>query len=324
MKSMLLKIVSASIWFRRGLYLPMLITLIVTLALIGAVGMVESSFNKIVDQEMKKYGANVILIPDEKTQLDEENVPVYLKTVEYNGQEVGVAITQIAPLLKMNPAWVVKGEPGILVGEALAEKYKIRMGDAIKLGEREGAAAILKTGTEFDSLFVMEGKVEKASMILIQSDNPEKYAGQNAIILRELVLSKFFFLTGIKKLMLYVALITAIASIIAIVNLARVDAGSRRREFGILKALGAGQKTIGRLMVMEFAFVSIFSGILGLIMSTALAAAIILSVARIIPVPNLKSTLFVFSTAIISFGMAFLIYWMESRKQEVYQEMKGD
>ncbi len=320
---MLLKIVASSIRFRLNLYIPMLVAITVSLSLIGAAEIVGSSFTEIVNREMSKYGANVILIPEEGVEV-EEGVAVYVKSVKLVNTDVSLAITHVQELLKMNPAWIVRGNGSILVGSSVAEQLGINEGDFIEISGFRGRVAILDTGTEFDSFVIVNGSVEEPSMVLIRTENPERYRGMNAIILEEMIRTKYSFLEGIKKLMLYISLISAASSLAAVINLARIDAGSRRREFGVFKALGAQIRTIVKVIFAEFAALSLASGIIGFTSSLVLSWAILTFTAGVSPAPSLKALLYVFATSLAAFSIASFIYVVESKKQDVIDEIRGE
>lgn len=321
---MLWKMISSSIWFRRGLYVPMLVTVTITLALIGAVRIVDSSFDTIVDREMQNYGANVILTPRGESMPREQGVAVEVKTTEFKRENVQLAVTDVQALLRLNPAWVVKGEPGVLVGQNLADRLNLTGGETVEIDNYRGKAVILDSGMEFDSFMLVNGKAQHPSMIFIRSDHPENYRGKNAIILKEMVRSRYNFLESIQKLMLYVALISAMASMAAIVNLARLDAGARRSEFGIIKALGAGRRIVRKVILAEFSVVTTISVILGVVTAMVLAGAILFLAANAAPSFNYQMIGYICLTAVAAFGLAAFIYLMEAKKQNVVAEMRGE
>ena len=320
---MLLRIVISSIRFRLNLYIPMLLAIVISLSLIGAAEIIESSFKGIVEREMGKYGANVILIPEEKVDVS-EGVGLFVKTTKIRETEVNLSVTDIAELLKINPSWVVRGSGNILVGRNVAQQLNIAVGSHLEIEGISGNAAILDSGTEFDSFIFVDGSFEKPSMILIRTDEPERYRTRNAIILEEMIRTKYTFLNSIKRFMFYVAFISALCSMAAIVNLARIDAGNRRREFGVLKSLGALQHTIAKVILAEFALVSSISGIWGVIASLALSWVILSFTAHAPVLLSVKTVLYVFTTSTAAFGLASLIYVFESKKHDVIEEIKDE
>lgn len=320
---MLLKIVTSSIRYRLKLYIPMLIAIVVSFSLIGAADTVGRGFDEVVDREMSKYGANVILTPDNGEKVD-EGVALYIDEVTLNGSTAYIATTDLLQLLEMNPAWIVRGNGSILVGKDIAEAWGILQGDFIEINNLEGRAAILDSGTEFDSFIIANGSAEKASMVLIKTSAPEKYRGKNAVILEEMVKARYIFLESIKKFMIYVAAISTISSLAAVINLTRMDAGARRKEFGIIKALGASQYNVIKVIFAELAFISAVAVLFGITASIALSQVILGSIADVPLVFSINTAGYIIIASFAAFAIASLIYLIESKRQEVITEIRGE
>lgn len=320
---MLIKIVTSSIRFRLDLYLPMLIAIVVSLSLVGSAEIVGNTFGKIVGREMAKYGANVILVPEEDSEVS-EGVALFLTTVKVGKSEVKWVSTDIPELLEMNPAWMVKGSGNILVGKSVAANLDIRQESFLEVGETSGQVAILDSGTEFDSFIVVQGTFEKPSMVLIRTDDVEKYRAQNAVVLEEMLTTKYAFLGSMKKLILYVSLISGLASMAAVVNLARMDSRARRKEFGILRALGALQRTLVKIILTEFAVLFSLAGALAIGVSFLIAWFILTFVVGASPELNLATALYIFAISFVAFGLSSLVYILEFKRRDVVEDIKGD
>lgn len=263
-----------------------------SLSLIGASGIVEKSFDRIVEREMAKYGANVILKPEDgavDVDAGDEAVSVYVRTLRMGEFVVSLAVTDVEKLLKINPAWVIRGDGEILVGKDLANKLGIESGDVMEIGGFRGKASILDSGTEFDSFMIVNGTAEKSTMVLVRTDNPEKYRGSGAVILEEMVKTKFSFLKGIERLLFYIAAVSAVSTLITIVNLSRIDAGKRRKEFGVMRAVGADTKTISKFIFAEFGILTLLSAALGVLLSFAPSWAILAGTAGTLPEFSFRS-----------------------------------
>lgn len=316
------KIVFRSLRSRLGLYIPMIIAVVVTLCLIGAAVIVGDSFHSIVDRQMAKYGANVILKNPSKDDMS-KGVSVEVQASKLHGEPVQLAVASTELLLKQNPAWLVRGDGNFLVGQEVASRMSVKQGEQITLSGKSGTAAILKSGTQFDQYVFTEGIAKNPTLELIRSDNPDTYRGRNAVILSEMVKSKYTVLESVGRLMLVMAIISAIASIATVVNLARVDAGRRQKEFGIFKSLGASGGRITKLISSEYlvlAGIAIVTGIAG---SAALSWGIIHFVADSTPQWNLWSTLDIALITILAFGSAGLTYILESKRHQVAEELRG-
>jgi len=317
------KIVASSFWFRRTLYLPMLLAVMVSLALIGAADIVGSSFNHIVNREMEKYGTNVILTPEGEEKIS-EGIAVFIKTVPFRDTGVSLATANVAALLEMNPAWVVRGNGDILVGKSVAERFGLTDGSFVEIEKAKGRAAILDSGTDFDSFIVVNGKVEKPSLVLIRTDEPEQYRGKKAVILQEMVRTRYSFLESIRKLMLYVSVLSAIASMAAVLNLARMDAGARRKEFGILTVLGAFQRTIAKIIAAEFLVLACIAGLFGVLASLALSWTVLTFTAGVSPAMHPKTILYILAASLAAFSFTSLLYVFEASRHEVIENIRGE
>jgi len=316
------KIVLRSLFSRRKLYLPMIIAVSITLCLIGAAVIVDTSFREIMDQEMARYGANVILTPEPGQEIT-EGVPVGLQEAEVQNHPIQLAFSHVQDLLDMNPAWLVQGDGNLLVGQQVAEQLSLQRGDHITVNGIAGSVAILKSGTEFDQYVFADGNVGQPTQVLIRSDNPENYRGENATILTEMVRSRYIVLESISRLMLIIAIISSVASIATVTNLARVDAGRRQKEFGIFKSLGAFNSKIASMISTEYAILSMVSIITGIIGSMALSWGVLYFVSDALPRWNILSVIEIGVVTVIAFGLAGLTYLLESRRHRVAEELRG-
>ena len=326
---MLMKVVFSSIRYRIRLYTPMILAVSLSLSLIGASGILQNSFDTVVEKEMRKYGANVILKPENgevenAVYPGDEWVAVYVKTARIDGSEVSLAVTDVERLMRMNPAWVLKGEGDVIVGRELAERLGIESGDSVEVNGVKGRAAILDSGTEFDSFAILNGTAEKATMVLVRTDNSDRYRSGDAIILEEMVRTKFSFLRGIEKLLLYIAGVSVVSSLITIVNLFRADAGKRRREFGIMRAVGADTKMIGKLILTEFGIIAMISALMGAIFSVILSWIILVKTADTLPDLSSESIATLIALSAGAFYAVSLMYLVESKRKDVVNELGGE
>lgn len=316
------KIVLRSIRSRIGLYIPMIIAVTVTLCLIGASVIVNSSFHSIVDQQMAKYGANVILQSPPRDAMA-AGVPIEIQTTEMDNASVQLATTSVKRILRQNPAWLVRGDGRYIVGQETASRLGITQGDEININGISGKVALLISGTQFDDYIFTDGTVQNPSLVLIRTDTPEKYRSMNAVILSEMVKSKYTVLASVGRLMMIMAIVSALASIATVINLARVDASKRQKEFGIFKSLGASGNHIARLISSEYLILSGFTILAGISGSLGLSWGIIHLVAGSTPQWNSWSVVDIVVITAIAFGAAGLTYIIESKRHRVAEELQG-
>ncbi len=318
---MLLRYITASLKHRKSLYLPMIVAVGVSLALLGASRMVGHSFQSVVDQEMAKYGANVIIKPEDRASIP-DGVPVAVAPQYLKGQSVQIATAPLERLLNQNPAWLVRGEGDLLVGQQVATMLDLEEGESITVDGRSRTVAILESGTRFDEFLFRDGSVAQPSMVLLRTENPEQYRGENVVILEEMVRSKYMVLTSIHRLMLIIALIAAVAALATVFNLARLDAGSRRHEFGILKSLGAAHQTIARVVGLEFGILAAVTTCIGFLGSMGLAWIIIKRLSGLAPSVDVLSFVMIALTALLAFGVAGLYYHRTSQQRFAIHDLR--
>lgn len=303
-----------SIRSRFGLYLPMTIAVSVTLCLIGAAGITDSSFRMMIDRQMEHYGANVILRNPDSAAVA-EGVAVEVQTIRMEGVPVERGITSLPSLLNLNPAWLVRGDGPHLVGQDAAARLHVGQGDRLTIDNITGTVAVLETGTRFDQFIFTEGVASDPAFAFIQTDRPEQYKGSDAVILAEMVASKYTVLNSIGRLMLIIAVLSALASVATVTNLVRVDADRRRKEFGIFKSLGASSEHIITLMGLEYLVLSgitLFTGIAG---SLALSSGILFAVTGELPSLPMGTVLLPIVLAdLVAFGGAGITYVLESKR----------
>lgn len=323
---MYFRIIISSIKRRAGLYIPMLIAVSISLCLIGAESIVASNFNELMNNEMLKYGANVILKSPLPTNVsaNDEIVKMYTSDKLINGRSVRTAFVSILDLLKMNRAWLVKGGSGILVGEDAAARLHFHKGDTLQIGGVRDKAAILESGTDFDSYIFINKKVDAPNMELIRTSTPAKYTGANTVILSEMLKTKNAVLESVKKLMFFVALISMLVAAAAIINLSRTDAGARRKEFGIFKSLGASYTSILKLISGEFMLLAFVSFAIGALAAALLSWMILSFSADAVPHIRFGSLVVVAATSFAAFLIAVSVYLIESRRMDAAEELRNE
>lgn len=307
-----------------GLYVPMLIAVVASLSLIGAVDIVDRSYGVLIDRQMQQYGANVILRAGAVDSVS-GGVPVHVERISYRGEEVNLATTTTDRLLSMNPAWLVKGSGPVLVGEEVADRFDLSRGAQSPFPDVPGTIALLASGTRFDSHVFVDGRVENPSMLLLRSANPSAYRGtEQAVVLSEMVKSRYDVLTQVRRLLLIVALLSGLATVATIVNLTRLDAEERRKEFGIFRAMGATPSHLRALLGGEYAFLAVLSWLLGTAGAFGLSWLILQTAADTAPVLSVYPLLYVGGIGAGAFGLAAWIYLSISNRHRVINQLRRE
>lgn len=318
------KIILSSIKYRLGLYSPMLIAVAISLCLIGAASLVSSNFNHILNREMKKYGANVIVKTKGKIPINGQHVALQVNDTVIGNRKISMASGSIKNLLQINPAWTAKGAPSIMVGNQVAGELNLKQGQTIEMHGVVGEVSVFESGTDFDSFIFIDKKAVEPNMYMVRTDHPEQYRSMNAVIMEEMVRTKYAVLSSIKKLMFFIALISVVASITTVINLCRVDAASRRKEFGIFKSLGASMFSIWKLLSFEFSILALVAFVAGLAGSVLLSWLVLYYAAGASLTMNLQSVVVIAVTSLVSFSFAALIFIIESKRVHVMEELRNE
>lgn len=353
---------------RRKLLAGIAITLGVTIA--TAMIAVATDIGDKINRELRSYGANLLITPQEDT-IDVEIGGVNLKPPS-DGNFLSEAdlpkikgtfwrhnILGFSPMLPVNiavagaghtedttlvgtyfakklafgkdqfttgvhnthPWWRVQGAwPGdesgdVLLGEHLAEKLKLRSGDAVQItGQAHRVVGILSTGAAEDDQVVAPLPV--AQRILNKPDavrrvyvsaltkpedalarrDPKTMSGelwdrwycspyvqsiayqlQEAIPhshseqIRQVAQNEGTVLSRIKGLMLLITLAALLASALAVSAAMATAIFERRREVGLMKALGAGNLAVAALFFAESTLLALLGGVAGFFAGSWLA-----------------------------------------------------
>ncbi|MEJ2052048.1 MAG: FtsX-like permease family protein, partial [Calditrichota bacterium] len=267
--------------------------------------------------------ANVILRPEPGENIT-EGVAVSVHQESFNGHSIQVATTAIPQLLKLNPAWLVRGKGRLLAGQKTAQTLGLHQDDQVNLDGTSRQVAILESGTDFDSFLLLNGPANNPDMVLLRSEHPEQYRGRQAVILQEMVASKYRVLASIKRLMLSVGILAAVAAIATVLNLARVDAAQRRRELGVFKSLGASKNLVNKIIGTEFFILAAISTVLGFLGSVGLGWVILSGISPTSPKIPAMVPVVLFGTALVAFMTAGMIYYIESKRHLVIEALRGE
>ena len=113
----------------------------------------------------------------------------------------------------------------------------------------------------------------------LSSDDLEDYIIQNKIALEKNILVQIF--TGISAFTMvlqgfsyFIGLFTLLAGVIAISNILLITVKERTKEIGIRRALGATPRAIKRQIILEAVVLTVFSGLLGFVISIGILTAL--------------------------------------------------
>ncbi|MGO1945069.1 MAG: ABC transporter permease [Ancrocorticia sp.] len=180
---MYLRMITRSFFGRLSRVLIASLSIAVGAATLSGLGLIAYTVPAQMQQELRSYGANLIVVPSGADSLTDESLaeadavvgenlgraPYQYTNLLYNQQPISAMGTQVDNAQKVRPYWEIDGsvptrEGEILVGEKVAEQYRFAVGDTVSLSEptREDGAAenltvsgLLHTGGPEDDLIVM-------------------------------------------------------------------------------------------------------------------------------------------------------------------------
>jgi putative ABC transport system permease protein len=176
-------------------------------------------------------------------------------------------------------------EPGIVAGAAVARDAKLNLGDELTIrGQSLPVRGILReTGTRDDGiLFIplpvaqrLYGAGDRVSYIAVQVDDLAR-TEEHIITIKEVanvgvvsddqLLKSVLGIVGtVSMTMQLIAAVAVLAAAFGIINTMMTATYERKREIGILQALGARRRVIFTIFLLESGFYGLAGGIVGVI-----------------------------------------------------------
>jgi putative ABC transport system permease protein len=177
-----------------------------------------------------------------------------------------------------------QNEKGLIIGSGIAQQFKFNLQDEITIrGERFPVKGILKeTGSRDDiAVFIplsvaqkLYGVGDKVSFIAIKVDDISKTdeyiqkiqdTSNVAVVSDKQLLKSVLSIVGTVSLTLQlIAIVAILAAAFGIINTMMTAIYERRREIGILQAIGAKQTTIFNIFLLESGLYGLLGGLIGL------------------------------------------------------------
>jgi len=319
--------------------------IIIGVAAIGAIGIFSESLKSTVLENFKDLVNEVIIFPayengyyyiDLKTIKKIKQSPyvatvVPLKqvtdSVSYKDKKISAIIYGVEFRNLKDLSFKVRDgnleKIGIVVGQTLAEKLEIKVGNKIKIGknlEKRVSAILEREGARFDinpnravflprTLFERNYDVEWTIVIVkvrdINDIEPFKSYIDDVVNKKEKKISVFelkIILERIERVFTHVTLfLLAIAGVslvvggISILNVMMMATIERTREIGIMRAIGASKLVILKIFLLEAAILgtigSLFGTVFSLVAGSIIDFLILKSVKYVFAVQSLKYVL---------------------------------
>lgn len=222
-------------------------------------------------------GVTVLPFFTAKTALDNRPVPVSGIVAEATRAHKGWAVER-------GGYFTAPDDKGVVVGSALAGQFGLAPGgEVVVRGERLVIRGVLKeTGNRDDlslfltlpaaqALFKVGGNVSYVAVRLHDLARMDEYARRIrdavnlGVVTDKQMLGSVLSIVGTVNVTLQlIAAVAVLASAFGIINTMMTAAYERKREIGILQALGAGRRTIFSLFLLESGLYGLLGGVLGL------------------------------------------------------------
>jgi len=175
-------------------------------------------------------------------------------------------------------------ERALVIGSGIAQQFKLNLADELTIrGKRFPVKGILKeTGSKDDiAVFIplsvaqeLYGVGDKVSFIAVKVDDISKIdeyiqkiqdTSNVAVVSDKQLLKSVLSIVGTVSLTLQlIAVVAILAAAFGIINTMMTAIQERKREIGILQAIGAKQRTIFNIFLLESGLYGLLGGIIGL------------------------------------------------------------
>jgi len=224
--------------------------------------------------------------------------PIFLSQIYEPEQERTSIIYGIIPqqYTKVKPGWKIKGEyfnpndtSAIVIGNEVAYQEKLEVGDEVyfpSISKIYKVTGILeRTGGQDDGFYFLPlaeaqrifDKINKITAVAIKIKDLQQIGDISKkleqipdiqVVTMAQVLGTILNLVGSARTLIFsVVVIALIIGTLGIVNTMFVTIYERRREIGILKAIGADNTDVVKLIILETLIIAILGGIEGSLLS---------------------------------------------------------
>ncbi len=294
-----------SIMQRKGRVIIASISITLAVAVISSMTGITAGVRDKLGEELKAYGANIIVSPKEGNYIDAGMLYRILKidnVLDAEGQIFDSVIinSQAVEIIGLNinslkdTGWRLSGKwpknrGSILAGVNLRDALQLDAGKKIALSSSSGGAAeftitgFIERGGAEDNTFILStadawkltGLDDKLSTILVRGD-PGKlenvvtgikhaFPSVNVKTFRQIAFAEESLLGKIQLLMALVTIAVLFASIISIGSTMGANVIERREEIGLMMAIGATKNQISMIYAAEAVLIGLLGGIAGFV-----------------------------------------------------------
>lgn len=267
------RFVLAGLRYRRRRLMVTFAALSVASALATVLFSVYSDLERKLRGEFRRNGANVILAPaggtapwrvvEEAEKLGVAAAPFLFTVGQLRGEPVVVAALDFARAAELTAYWRVEGARRALEGECLAGSEAARH-FGLALGQRlelEGAPCILRGivttgGAEDAQLLVTLPRVDAVSLILVRADAGQlpalrRIPGIDVRLLHAVAETEANVVLKVRQVLFLLSVLILTITTLCVTSNFSALLFERRKEIGILKAIGAAERGIAALFFAE-------------------------------------------------------------------------
>lgn len=308
--TMLRRVVGRSLRVRRGRTMIALGALSLAAALVTTMLALYADLERKLDKEFRSYGANIVVTGSNLPKDAEARVHAELPQAQVVPTAITIATAQkidgtstsvvivgakLDALRRLDSWWKVSGEPhGFLVGKRAAALLDAKQpltyqGRALAWNT---AAQIESGGADDDRVFVEQAEFAKwtglgpnaievsftgsAAETEAAMDRLKRAFGDAAEVrpVRQIVEAEAHVIRKTRAMMLACGLLIVLTVALCVTSTLTASVLERRRDFALMKALGASQGTVNSVFALEAALLGVVAAVFGFGMGAAVAALI--------------------------------------------------
>jgi putative ABC transport system permease protein len=245
--------------------------------------------------------------------------PLLSLAAKIGERDVGVAGLRFAQARNLHPWWSVKGAwptdgSSALIGANAARKLGLQPGESFTVKTRRAAvtlrvAGLLETGGSEENQIVVDLQTaqtltgRRGALSLIEARAPSRKLASltrdlgssipDAEVRTPILVAKAEerLVQRLERLLLLVSIVVLGASGLGVLAAMTARALERRREVGLMKALGAAEARVAWLFALEAAAIGVIGGLGGAALGLLLTTAITLQLSGALPPPSLWAPL---------------------------------
>ncbi|HKF22096.1 MAG TPA: FtsX-like permease family protein [Candidatus Angelobacter sp.] len=310
-RQLFLRLLVKAAWVRKDRALTALLSVTVVATIATAALTVYSDLDNKLSHEFRSFGANVVvskqggaLTRDELSRIDSTLaarhliVPVaYAIANGPNGARVVVGGTDVKAFRDLNSSWSVRdtGHHGtqVLMGSRAAEAFS-RQGEAVKVSFNARQATlqpegIFSSGTDDDSRIYLDqnefsaltGVEPNTALVRVEGRPQEIEAAINTLRsslpgleikpVRQITLAQTAVVSKTRAVVLAASAVIVTLIMLCMMVTLTSSVLERRKDFAVMKALGASNKTVNLLFTAEAALLAVAGAAAGFILGSGIA-----------------------------------------------------